>query len=311
MPGVEQMDRGMPDDIREEYYALERDGLIAIYTGLYHDAVGVFDRQYALLMRSQEIHRRAFHKGGPLHNRAIALLGLGQPAEALYSITLAYIEDTLNTDIDSEDDADRAPAAATLRDSFVIKLRLLRDIKAKSRQIKSENRWREATDPAQVLREALGDVSPQSLLRFCERLDLRLGPSPLGFPQPQSRRVFIGTNYDTHAHVIPEIKRAVVGKGYVPVVVAEVSFPPRQTHDVSLLLLHTCSYAVFDITGPAGQLMEIERSRDYGLKVLLVRSHPAGGRSPHVSKMIRSLRYRIRTYSNVADLRALVNHFLP
>jgi hypothetical protein len=238
------------------------------------------------------------------------LIGLHQLPDAVYNILLAYVEDTLDTAADSEDDADRCPAAVVLRDSFLLKLRILRDIKATSRRIKFEGKWREATTPEEVLRSAVGGITTGSLQRFLERPDLRLGPTPLGFPQPRERRVFIGMNYDVLSHVIPEMKAAVILKGYTPIIAAEVIFPPQQTHDVSLLLLHTCGYALFDITVAAGQYMEIERARDYGTRVLLLRSAPIG-HPPYFSQMIQSLGYSTQTYQSMNELRQHIAKFLP
>lgn len=42
--------------------------------------------------------------------------------------------------------------------------------------------------------------------------------------QPREQRVFIGTNYDTHSHVIPLTKEAVLRKGYVPIVKVSTSW---------------------------------------------------------------------------------------
>jgi hypothetical protein len=306
----ERVTREIPDTIKESLEALDRDGLVELYIGHYDEAERIFRKQLALLEQTQAAMHRPISKGGPLHNLGIALLGRQNQREALHVILLAYVEDTLNVEPDSEDDADTAPAARILRDSFAIKQRILRDIKAESRRLKSEGKWNETTNPQTVLDRVLGVHDVQDLIHFAGRPDLRLGATPLGFPQPRDRRVFIGTNYDSHAHVIPEIKRAVLLKGYAPIIVAEVSFPPQQTRDVSLLLLHTCGLAVFDVTSPAGQLMEIERARDYGTTVLLVRSDPVG-HPPHVSEMIRSLGYTIHTYRDMDELKRHVMNFLP
>ena len=145
----------------------------------------------------------------------------------------------------------------------------------------------------------------------------------VGFPQPKELRVFIGTNYDVNIGVIPLIKERVTlknlttGRRYVPITVLDVIVPPNATHDVSLLLLHTCGYAVVDVSHPGGQYVEIERIRDYGIvpkNVLLVRQaakpidteHP-----PHVSEMVSTLGYAIRYYYDPRELIAIIQDFLP
>jgi len=58
-----------------------------------------------------------------------------------------------------------------------------------------------------------------------------------------------------------------VGESLIPIIAEEVfrEFDPIRVHEESLRLLHNCGFAVIDITDPAGQLMELERARDYGV----------------------------------------------
>jgi hypothetical protein len=305
----EDVNRGIPKDLKVILDKLEQGGLVELYVGSYDKAEDNFREQLLLIREYQTKIGRPISKGGPLYNLGITLLGKKRQPEAVYTIMLAYAEDTLDTASDSEDDADRLPAGRILRDSFVVKLSLLRDIKAESRRRKFEGKWVETPDPQEVLEKAIGIHGSQDAVRFVEHQHLHLGAQPFGFPQPREQRVFIGTNYDTHAMIIPEIKRAVILKGYIPVIVAEVSFQAQQTRDVSLLLLHTCGSAIFDVTSPAGQLMEIERTLDYGTKVLLLRSEPIG-HPPHISAMITSLGYTTQTYHDMIELRSHVANFL-
>ena len=84
------------------------------------------------------------------------------------------------------------------------------------------------------------------------------------------------------------------------------------THDASLVLLHTCAYAVFDITVPGGQLMEIERARDYRVEVLLLREALSPSeQQPRVSEMLSTLGYKIEYYSDPRDLSKIIQEFLP
>lgn len=104
---------------------------------------------------------------------------------------------------------------------------------------------------------------------------------------------------------------AVMTRNYFPVIARDLIVPSNtNVHDVSLVLLHTCSWAVFDVINPASQVMEIERARDYGVTVLLVRSdhvsHP-----PHVSQMITSLNYTLEPYRDMQVLRQAIINFLP
>lgn len=110
------------------------------------------------------------------------------------------------------------------------------------------------------------------------------------------------------------MRLAVIQSNYTPVIVGDVIIPPTSNvHDVSLLLLHTCSYAIFDVTVPAGQFLEIERARDYGVNVLLLRNGPIG-HQPNVSAMITSLisaQCQLQVYNNVPHMQVFIRNFLP
>lgn len=308
------VDRNLPASLLATYQPIESEAQIAYLQERYTDAVRGFGRALQFLLDAQIELERGVHKGAVLWGLGLSLLGAGDTANALHNILLAYVEDTLGTPSDYEDNADRAPAARFLIDGFVIQLRLLREIKNLSRVVKATMpSWLQASNPETILGEALVHLGTDTahVLSLCEQQDLTIGPAPLGFPQPRDRRVFIGTNYDTHSHVIPEMRVAAVIRRYAPIAARDVVVPPNANiHDVSLLLLHTCGYAIFDVTQPAGQFIEIERARDYGVHVLLVRSEPVS-HPAHVSQMICSLGYPLRTYRDMSGLRQLVVDFLP
>lgn len=63
----------------------------------------------------------------------------------------------------------------------------------------------------------------------------------------------------------------VLKKGFEPVVADDYLLPQEQTNrEFCLMLLHTCKYAIFDVTMAGGQLIEVERTRDYGTRNPLV-----------------------------------------
>jgi len=289
---TERADRSLPDRFIASYQPIELEAQIAFYQERYEDAA--FRRAHEFIVNVQREINRAIHKGAVFYNLGVALVGTGDISQALHNVLLAYAEDTLGTEVDFEDNADRAPAGRFLSDGFVIQLRLLREIKNASRAVKgSVQSWLQALDPESILRQALSRlrIDPDRVLSLCERQNLTIGPAPLGFPQPRDRRVFMGTNYDTHSHVIPEMRLAIMMRNYTPIAARDVIVPPTaNVHDISMILLHTCGWAIFDVTQPAGQFMEIERARDYGVNVLLVRSDPVS-HPPHVSQMIGSLGY--------------------
>ena len=82
--------------------------------------------------------------------------------------------------------------------------------------------------------------------------------------------MFIGGNYLDQI-AIPELIEEIVAKlGFQPVMMARTIIPPGRTHHHSLMMLHTCRYAIIDVTREAGQLMELERTLDYDIEPLVV-----------------------------------------
>ena len=79
--------------------------------------------------------------------------------------------------------------------------------------------------------------------------------------------VFIGGNYEKDRTISSALKEVIDEIGLIPIIAEDVyeGIDPSKIHDESLRLLHNCSFAVIDITNPAGQLMELERVRDCGV----------------------------------------------
>jgi tetratricopeptide (TPR) repeat protein len=314
---IERLNREIPDRLKEESARLDIEGLIALYTGDYSKAKTLFQRQYELFLNAQKEENRPIHKGSALYNLGRALFFLGEVDESIHHFLLAYVEDTLNMDYDFEDDADRLPAAHMLREIFLFRLKILREIKAASAKIKEKGLWNEIRDPADLLQNVAKSLklNIHKLSNVCGRIP-EVGKMVVGFPQPRDLRVFIGTNYDVNIGVIPLVKEGIFRKarGYVPVSVMDVVVPPNATHDISLLLLHTCKYAIIDVTHPGGQFVEIERARDYGVEVLLVRqaAKPIDPKKPpHISEMISTLGYPIEYYFDPRELIQITMNFLP
>lgn len=307
------IDRSIPAEIEDTYREYDQNGLVNLFLGRNEVAEGFFKRQIELLFVGQKKFGRPIHKGSAFHNLALAQLGQSNKIDdSIHNSLLAYIEDTLNVEIDYEDDVDRWPAASLLRDVMKIRMRLLREIKAVSFDLKQKN-WVSLVDPEPILQNALENLRILgSLSLLCEIQIVPANAMPLGFPQPLERRVFIGTNYDTFYHIIPEIKEAVILSGYTPVVVSEVAIPQERIHHHSLLLLHTCGNAIFDVTNPAGQYMEIERLKDYEIWPLLVRSAISGDTSFPIwlSRMITTLGFEVVPYADISQLKNIVRDYL-
>lgn len=313
---IQPPNREIPKRIRGKVTQLEREGAVALYVGNYIDAVRLFRELYGLLFRTQKEENRPIHKGAPLYNLGITLFAGGQTDQAIYKILLAYVEDTLNVGYDLEDNADRAPAANMLRAVFYLNLRILREIKILAAEIKASGQWNMARDPEPLLKKIAKRLKfdINRLSEQCERGVPQPGTMmTLGLRQPPERRVFIGTNYDSNPGVIPIAKEGVFRRGYEPVIVSEAGFPPNapDIHDKSLMLLHTCKWAIIDVTHPGGQFIEVERTRDYGVKLLLVRQALDPSKPPPVSAMVSTIGHKIEYYKDPRDLIKIIAGFLP
>jgi hypothetical protein len=83
-------------------------------------------------------------------------------------------------------------------------------------------------------------------------------------PGTFDKRVFVGGNYDFLA-TLRKICDFIRSTGFTPIMAWDFNVDFRRIHDYDLRLLHQCKYAIFEETSPAGELMELERTRDYGV----------------------------------------------
>lgn len=313
MPVDRRIETIQPENL-ERYRRVMIEAQTQFYRENYEMAIQLFEDARQIIVSSQiELHH-GVHKGDVYYFLGIAELGTHNPQQAVWHTLLAYVEDTLGTQFDFEDDADRAPAGRTLIDGFAVQLRLLREIKRSSRELKENiNDWMNSLDPEPILVKAISSLTLENneIMQLLGRQDIDIGRVPLGFPQSRERRVFIGTNFDTFAHVIPEMRLAIISRNYVPVTPRDVVTPEGDNpRGVSFVLLHTCRRAFIEITDPAGQLFELERARDYDVEVVLLRSRPEGHEA-HVSGMISSLGYPIIYYRDMDELRRVIMERLP
>ncbi|MEA2076181.1 MAG: hypothetical protein U9O85_10750 [Euryarchaeota archaeon] len=130
-------------------------------------------------------------------------------------------------------------------------------------------------------------------------------------PRKCEDRVFIGGNYD-HMAVLKEIKKYTEENGFQPILAYDFEIEDG-IHDFDLRLLHQCKYAIFDETHPAGELMEIERSKDYAVSVFIVyqvRDLENDEPPAQVSSMVKSLKYPMRGYSSFEKLKSVISEWL-
>ena len=97
--------------------------------------------------------------------------------------------------------------------------------------------------------------------------------------------VFIGGNYNHDTPIFNILKETIESIDLIPIIANEIfdNLKPNEIHEESLRLLHNSRFALIDITHPAGQLMELERARDYNVITFVFYS------SEHTSLMPLSL----------------------
>jgi hypothetical protein len=95
-------------------------------------------------------------------------------------------------------------------------------------------------------------------------------------PGKYRERVFVGGSYESAARSrLDEIKQAIGDSGFTPVIADEIKLEREEDiHHETMVLLHSCRLAVFEMSQPSGALMEIERLPDYGIYALVLFADP-------------------------------------
>ena len=89
-------------------------------------------------------------------------------------------------------------------------------------------------------------------------------------------RVFVGGSYHLEMRSrLDDIKLAVREAGFFPVVADEVLLQNQSDiHHETMVLLHGCRLAIFELSRPSGAFMEIERVADYATQTLILFNAP-------------------------------------
>ncbi|MCJ7633390.1 hypothetical protein MUP77_13510, partial [Candidatus Bathyarchaeota archaeon] len=283
----------------------------------------------------QEKEKRPVHKGAPFYSIGILLLfqtereyqnkdisGVKerQPL-ALSHIALAYIEDLLNSRLGHEIEADVNYAGLALKQFFDIEPTFLDDLKKIVSNLKMKGKWGEAYAPLTILKEvinlrAAGSATDFSRTLKAGKITVFIPRQPIGFPKPWDKRVFVGGNYLEQKAVIALIEEIVSRQGFEPVVMAKTIIPSGKTHHHSLMMLHTCKYAIIDVSDEAGQLMELERTFDFEIEplVLIKNSYWNIGKISEMVKTWREIQpkpYNDSSFEAIRkDLETLIKDYL-
>lgn len=299
----------LPPDLAQKFDSLGQSGLAAIRERNFLEARVQFKYLYETLLNGQP-NGESYHKGFPLHNWAIATLLARDPQESLRLFILAFVEDALSQEPSKESDARDTPAGQVVWLLYKVDPKLLTTIEQLSKNRKPDTI---PTDPQELLDEALANTG-LTLSKVAQKTP-KLAPRDINnLESSWEKRVFIGGNYSSQFAFIQEIALEVSRWGFDPIIASEFTMPTQLIHHHTMMLLHNCKLAIFDISAEAGQLMEIERLRDYELKPLLVYSPNPARPEPRVSSMLSTLmeqgQYDVKPYSNVEQLRDHVKAYL-
>lgn len=301
-------DRSIPIKIHKILLETEKEAYVNLRVGRYEKAEELFRHQLDLIMEWQKKEDRTIHKGTPLHMIGICLLYREKIDDALQFFLLAYIEDTLNVGFELESEADLAPASLMLRNAFQIDVGFLKKIKEYVANLKGKGKWGQARDPAEIL-ETVRVKPLLSLRTLCKSIPKVVLKQPIDpLPGTWDKRVFIGGDYD-HLSILKEIQDAVIRSGFQPILPYDFIVPSNLIHHHDLMLLHCCRLGIFEVSSSAGQLMEIERAKDYDVDVILFYTERDG--PPHsLTSMVPTAGYRMEAYNDISDLKQKVVNWL-
>lgn len=134
------------------------------------------------------------------------------------------------------------------------------------------------------------------------------GRVPLAYiPGTYETRVFVGGNYDLISK-LRDIKDVIFAlkAGFVPILPYD-DFQLRhgEIHDWDLRLLHNCKYAIFDVTEPRGELIEIGRCAEYKAHTLLVYNSREPATEPPKTRtmLLESGAHEHHSYGAFTDLK--------
>ena len=301
----------LPQDLQQEFDSLARGGFTAIRERNFLHARATFKLLYEILVDRQSAGQ-SYHKGLPLHNWGVAMLLYLEPLEALKLFLLAYAEDVLTAAYDLEDEADDMPAGQAIRLVYQVRDDLTTAIKKFARDGKRRGGYVPG-DPQLILTAALNVVGCR-IEEAASTMPELAKRSANNLESLWEKRLFVGGSYASQFAVLNEIKKEVMRWGYDPILASEFDMPPDLIHHHTLMLLHNCEFAIFDISSEAGQLLEVERLRDYEIEPLFVYQRHPDHSEPRISAMlatlIRQRGYETKSYSDIQQVRDHVKAYL-
>jgi hypothetical protein len=298
------MYEGLSDELDERVRNMLIENQTRLTLHQYYKAKNGFEELYELLLDLQPAGKR-YHKGHPLHNIGFATFQLGDPEGALKYFLLAYIEDLLSQSEGEGKNADDLPAAKALRnvyrvdESFINKLKVLAEDKKRHGVVVQE--------PDQMLKEIDQPISEATAFEapVVERLR-----KPGQFQSEWKDRVFVGGSYSMHIAEIRCIGEICKKEGFDPIIADLFETPQDKVHHHALMLLHECRRAIFEVSDDVGQLMEIERLRDYQVVSLMLCQKDKTRLSTMLRTLVDSSDCFFQQYGNIEEMSNHVKEFL-
>lgn len=134
-------------------------------------------------------------------------------------------------------------------------------------------------------------------------------------PGDLENRVFIGGNYDNMA-TLNYLKDIVQKSGFISILAYDFEVPVDDISDFDLRLVTACKYAIFEVTTPQGDLMEILRAIDYRNKILLlyqIRDPNNRNMPKNITTMLSTLKYESldkKGYCIISELDKIITNWL-
>jgi len=266
-----------------------------------------FENMYQLLLGNQPTGRR-YHKGYALHNMGVATFYSGTPQKALKYFLLAYIEDLLSQDEGDEDRADTLPAGKTLSGMYLVDVTLLAALKILTKNSKTKGTV--IQDPEQIIKDLDKNLSAYIADKAKTIANTKTLRKPGQFQSEWKDRVFVGGSYSNHIVEINYIGDVCKTLGFDPVIASRFETDPDRVHHHALMLLHECRRAIFEVSDDVGQLMEIERLRDYQVSALMLCQKDNNRLSAMLKTLFESSDCQFRQYSSVEEMETHVKDFL-
>lgn len=300
----------LPADLSESYRKVEERFYGLLQEGKLEEAHQSWEQLYKLFLSRQKELGYRLHKGGIVHNLGIVALINNDIELAFKNFVLGFAEDVASQEQGFlAGEAEEAPGARNLKTFYGVGSELFGLVRKIVKTSLSEGKF---NDPRRAFKNFLEAQIDEEPIKSRVKT-LKENPFVIQkqydinhIPGEWNKRVFVGGNYRDRVSTLFEIREAIKRNGFTPIMALEFKDEEPLIHDHSLLLLHNCKYAIFDVSKDSGYLMEVERTLDYRTVTLLVYENvPEFG----VSAMMATFQ-KIKEFSNKEELNRLIDDFL-